>query len=185
MCLPVADEVYSILINMSDNGASIALAGAIGKAFQPAALASTDPRLAPQGAYICVRLLRGHSTCGFGNFHLAAHVCSAHDEWHDYFRHRSRMHEVVPLGGPAGAVPHPVGGVAGNAQASVGSQPTRTALFLRLSVSRLPPYAPKLDATISEDSRPRAPALCGVASAPGRLGSTMTEAATRGDPGSP
>jgi putative transposase len=35
---------------------------------------------------------------GFGNFHAAARFCSAYDELRDYFRHRTRMYEVVPLG---------------------------------------------------------------------------------------
>jgi putative transposase len=35
---------------------------------------------------------------GFGTFHAAARFCSAHDEVRDYFRHRTRMGEVVPLG---------------------------------------------------------------------------------------
>ena len=35
---------------------------------------------------------------GFGTFVSAARFCSAHDELRDYFRHRTRMHEVVPLG---------------------------------------------------------------------------------------
>jgi transposase-like protein len=35
---------------------------------------------------------------GFGNFDSAARFCSAHDELRDYFRHRTRMDEVVPLG---------------------------------------------------------------------------------------
>lgn len=35
---------------------------------------------------------------GFGNFDAAARFCSAHDELRDYFRHRTRMNEVVPLG---------------------------------------------------------------------------------------
>jgi putative transposase len=33
---------------------------------------------------------------GFGNFISAARFCSAHDELRDYFRHRTRMNEVVP-----------------------------------------------------------------------------------------
>ena len=35
---------------------------------------------------------------GFGSFVSAARFCMAHDEVRDYFRHRARMHEVVPLG---------------------------------------------------------------------------------------
>ncbi len=35
---------------------------------------------------------------GFGSFVSAARFCSAHDELRDYFRHRTRMDEVVPLG---------------------------------------------------------------------------------------
>ncbi len=35
---------------------------------------------------------------GFGAFKSAARLCSAHDEVRDYFRHRTRMDEVVPLG---------------------------------------------------------------------------------------
>jgi transposase-like protein len=35
---------------------------------------------------------------GFGSFVSAARFCSAHDEVRDYFRHRTRMNEVVPLG---------------------------------------------------------------------------------------
>ena len=35
---------------------------------------------------------------GFGSFASAAYFCTAHDELRDYFRHRTRMHEVVPLG---------------------------------------------------------------------------------------
>jgi len=35
---------------------------------------------------------------GFGTFDSAARFCSAHDELRDYFRHRTRMNEVVPLG---------------------------------------------------------------------------------------
>ena len=34
---------------------------------------------------------------GFGSFPSAARFCTAHDELRDYFRHRTRMHEVVPL----------------------------------------------------------------------------------------
>ena len=29
---------------------------------------------------------------------LAARLCTAHDEVRGYFRHRTKMHEVVPLG---------------------------------------------------------------------------------------
>jgi putative transposase len=39
---------------------------------------------------------RSHPMRGFGNFISAARFCSAHDELRDYFRHRTRMHEVVP-----------------------------------------------------------------------------------------
>ena len=35
---------------------------------------------------------------GFGSFASASRFCTAHDELRDYFRHRTRMHEVVPLG---------------------------------------------------------------------------------------
>jgi putative transposase len=41
---------------------------------------------------------RYHPMRGFGNFDSAARFCSAHDELRDYFRHRTRMDEVVPLG---------------------------------------------------------------------------------------
>jgi transposase-like protein len=34
---------------------------------------------------------------GFGSFNSAARFCVAHDEVRDYFRHRTRMNEVVPL----------------------------------------------------------------------------------------
>jgi transposase-like protein len=34
---------------------------------------------------------------GFGNFDAAARFCLAHDEVRDYFRHRTRLNEVVPL----------------------------------------------------------------------------------------
>jgi transposase-like protein len=34
---------------------------------------------------------------GFGSFDSAARFCLAHDEVRDYFRHRTRMNEVVPL----------------------------------------------------------------------------------------
>jgi putative transposase len=34
---------------------------------------------------------------GFGSFVSAARFCSAHDEVRDYFRHRTRMDEVMPL----------------------------------------------------------------------------------------
>ncbi len=40
---------------------------------------------------------RYHSMRGFGSFDSAARFCSAHDELRDYFRHRTRMGEVVPL----------------------------------------------------------------------------------------
>jgi putative transposase len=39
---------------------------------------------------------RYHPMRGFGNFISAARFCSAHDELRDYFRHRTRMNEVVP-----------------------------------------------------------------------------------------
>jgi putative transposase len=42
---------------------------------------------------------RYHPMRGFGSFHSAARFCSAHDELRDYFRHRMRMGEVVPLRG--------------------------------------------------------------------------------------
>jgi transposase-like protein len=35
---------------------------------------------------------------GFGTFASAARSCVAHDELRDYFRHRTRMDEVVPAG---------------------------------------------------------------------------------------
>ena len=35
---------------------------------------------------------------GFGSFVSAARFCTAHDEVRDYFRHRTRLQEVVPLG---------------------------------------------------------------------------------------
>jgi hypothetical protein len=35
--------------------------------------------------------------CGFGSFGSAARFCLAHDEVRDYFRHRTRLNEVVPL----------------------------------------------------------------------------------------
>jgi len=35
---------------------------------------------------------------GFGTFQSAARFCTAHDELRDYLRHRTRLHEVVPLG---------------------------------------------------------------------------------------
>ena len=35
---------------------------------------------------------------GFGSFASASRFCTAHDEVRDYFRPRTRMHEVVPLG---------------------------------------------------------------------------------------
>ena len=41
---------------------------------------------------------RYHPMRGFGTFHSAARFCTAHDELRDYFRHRTRLHEVVPLG---------------------------------------------------------------------------------------
>jgi len=41
---------------------------------------------------------RYHPMRGFGTFDSAARFCSAHDELRDYFRHRTRMDEVVPLG---------------------------------------------------------------------------------------
>jgi putative transposase len=34
---------------------------------------------------------------GFDTFRSAARFCSAYDELRDYFRHRTRMNEVVPL----------------------------------------------------------------------------------------
>jgi len=41
---------------------------------------------------------RHHPMHGFGTFHATARFCSAHDERPDYFRHRTKMDEVVPLG---------------------------------------------------------------------------------------
>ena len=35
---------------------------------------------------------------GFGSFASAARFCTAHDEVRDSSRHRTRIHEVVPLG---------------------------------------------------------------------------------------
>ena len=35
---------------------------------------------------------------GFGAFTSAARFCAAHDEVRDYFRHRTKMHEGIPLG---------------------------------------------------------------------------------------
>ena len=35
---------------------------------------------------------------GFGTFPSAARSCPAYDEVRDYFRYRTRLHEVVPLG---------------------------------------------------------------------------------------
>ena len=35
---------------------------------------------------------------GFGTFPSAARFCSAHDELRGYFRHRTGLHEVLPLG---------------------------------------------------------------------------------------
>ncbi len=34
---------------------------------------------------------------GFGDFTAAARFCTAYDEVRDYFRHRTRTHEVIPL----------------------------------------------------------------------------------------
>jgi hypothetical protein len=34
---------------------------------------------------------------GFGDFASAARFCIAHDEVRDYFRHRTRLNEAVPL----------------------------------------------------------------------------------------
>jgi len=34
---------------------------------------------------------------GFGGFVSAARFCSADDELREYFRQRTRMHEIVPL----------------------------------------------------------------------------------------
>ena len=36
--------------------------------------------------------------CGFGRYRSAARFCTAHNGVRDHFRHRTRMHEVVPLG---------------------------------------------------------------------------------------
>jgi hypothetical protein len=41
---------------------------------------------------------RCHPMRGFGSFRSAARSCSAYDELRDYFRHRTRMYEMVPLG---------------------------------------------------------------------------------------
>jgi transposase-like protein len=41
---------------------------------------------------------RYHPMRGFGSFRSAARFCSAYDELRDYFRHRTRMYEMVPLG---------------------------------------------------------------------------------------
>jgi transposase-like protein len=41
---------------------------------------------------------RYHPMRGFGTFYAAARFCTAHDEVRDYFRQRTRRHEVVPLG---------------------------------------------------------------------------------------
>jgi transposase-like protein len=41
---------------------------------------------------------RYHPMRGFGTFDSAARFCSAYDELRDYFRHRTSMDEVVPLG---------------------------------------------------------------------------------------
>jgi transposase-like protein len=41
---------------------------------------------------------RYHPMRGFGSYVSAARFCSAHDEVRDYFRHRTRIDEVVPLG---------------------------------------------------------------------------------------
>jgi transposase-like protein len=41
---------------------------------------------------------RYHPMRGFGAFGSAARFCSAYDEVRDYFRHRTRLNEVVPLG---------------------------------------------------------------------------------------
>jgi transposase-like protein len=40
---------------------------------------------------------RYHPMRGFGNFISAARFCLVHDEVRDYFRHRPRMNEAVPL----------------------------------------------------------------------------------------
>jgi transposase-like protein len=40
---------------------------------------------------------RYHPMRGFGCFGSAARFCLAHDEVRDYFRHRTRLNEVVPL----------------------------------------------------------------------------------------
>ncbi len=40
---------------------------------------------------------RYHPMRAFGAFVSAARFCSAHDQVRDYFRHRTRMDEVVPL----------------------------------------------------------------------------------------
>ena len=41
---------------------------------------------------------RYHPMRGFGTFPSAARFCSAHDELRGYFRHRTGLHEVLPLG---------------------------------------------------------------------------------------
>jgi transposase-like protein len=40
---------------------------------------------------------RYHPRRGFGSFGSAARFCLAHAEVRDYFRHRTRLNEVVPL----------------------------------------------------------------------------------------
>jgi putative transposase len=41
---------------------------------------------------------RYHPMRGFGSFISAARFCSTYDELRDYFRHRTKMGEVEPLG---------------------------------------------------------------------------------------
>jgi hypothetical protein len=43
------------------------------------------------------RLGRYHPMRGFGSFGSATRFCLAHDEVRDYFRHRTRLNEVVAL----------------------------------------------------------------------------------------
>ena len=58
----------------------------------------------PCSEYMNNRIEQGHRgikgrygpMCGFGSFASAARFCTAHDELREYFRHRTRMHGVVP-----------------------------------------------------------------------------------------
>ena len=68
---------------------------------------------------------------GFGTFVSAARFCTARDEARDHVRHRTRVHEAVPLRGAAGVVPRPAGRAAGDGQGSATGQPWGTTLFLR------------------------------------------------------